>query len=101
MSGVSGDTWTLLAWNSKTPTTTPTTISKQDSGKILLSLGVMWKPARTMVTFEEKRNSRKLAPPLTLSLPPGLFTTDHILLKIIRTIATLLGPKLAVLKVLN
>lgn len=44
MSGVRGDTWTLLAWNSRTPTTTPTTISKQDSGKILLSFGVMWKP---------------------------------------------------------
>lgn len=46
VSGVSGDTWTLLAWNSRTPTITPTVISKQDSGKILLNFGAMWKPER-------------------------------------------------------
>lgn len=43
---MSGDTATSVQKNSTTPMTTPTTISRQDSGKIRCNFGVIWKPGR-------------------------------------------------------
>lgn len=44
VSGVSGCTWTLWVLSSNAPMSTPTKISRQDSGNILDSFGAMWKP---------------------------------------------------------
>ena len=44
VSGVRGETCMFPVWVSSTPMNTPTAISRHDSGKILESFGVMWKP---------------------------------------------------------
>lgn len=47
VSGVNGDICTLsVVWNNNTPITTPTTISRHDSGKIEDNFGVIWKPEK-------------------------------------------------------
>ena len=50
VSGVNGDSPMVFAWDRTTPTTTPTTISRQDSGNILLNFGAMWNPKQTKIS---------------------------------------------------
>lgn len=44
MFGVRGETSNVVPKYSTIPIITPTTISRIDSGKIVLNFGVMWKP---------------------------------------------------------